>query len=152
MIKENYIFNENIETADFTSFASPEIKNKQSLTSYSDVYSFALFLIHVFTNKVPTEFPINVKKLNIPDDLKKIVEQCLIAQPNQRPTFEQLLQSPSLNPVTVRVLNFIPKINEGSFEIRENFFEKLSQFLRYNFYFLVMLKISFFNRQFSHNI
>lgn len=107
-------------------FASPEIKNKQSLTSYSDVYSFALFLIHVFTNKVPTEFPINAKKLNIPDDLKKIVEQCLIAQPNQRPTFEQLLQSPSLNPVTVRVLNFIPKINEGSFEIRENFFEKLS--------------------------
>lgn len=112
-----------------SNFASPEIKNNQPLTSYSDVYSFALILIYVFTRDTPTKYPINVSKLNIPEDTKKIVEQCLLTKFDQRPTFEQILQYPSLNPVTVRVLNFIPKINESSFEIRQNFFEKLTGML-----------------------
>lgn len=109
-------------------FASPEVTNHESLSSYSDVFSFALFVIYLFTNEVP-KLPISDSKLCISNDLKDIVKQCLLVQPEKRPTFDQILSEQSMNPVAVRFLNFIPKINESSIEVRENFYKKLSDII-----------------------
>ena len=47
MVKENYTFDENAETADFTSFASPEI-NSNEMTNKCDIYSIGKIIFYMF--------------------------------------------------------------------------------------------------------
>eukprot|EP01118_Nematostelium_gracile_P013217 TRINITY_DN4967_c0_g1_i1.p1 TRINITY_DN4967_c0_g1~~TRINITY_DN4967_c0_g1_i1.p1 ORF type:complete len:590 (-),score=106.56 TRINITY_DN4967_c0_g1_i1:129-1757(-) len=92
-------------------YSAPEVfsPNLQYPVDKTDVYSFAVLLLQIFTQKVPfTEHPFdqfskwdiqrfvrNGKRLDIPDDLepslKNLIRRCWAQTPKERPDFSEIV-------------------------------------------------------------
>ncbi|KAK8845724.1 hypothetical protein M9Y10_020642 [Tritrichomonas musculus] len=85
-------------------YISPEIWKNMEYTKASDVYSFGIIIYEIITNEEPfKEFDVfeirsKVKKgfrppfnCPIPESYKNLIERCWSQDPEERPTFDQIL-------------------------------------------------------------
>ena len=83
-------------------YMSPEMLNKEDYDYKTDVYSFGVFLYVLFTGKIPKQSmkdKIKGKKIDMPEISSSIsefciylIQKCMEKDPDDRPTFEEILE------------------------------------------------------------
>lgn len=77
-------------------FNAPEILEEYDYSYPVDVYSFAIVLYSIFSSKTPKKRIKGqkvqlIQPLNISDDIWKLIKSCSSEDPNQRPSFEEIV-------------------------------------------------------------
>lgn len=103
-------------------YVAPEVWERQEYSEASDVYSFAMIMFELITAQVPfdegsvfsiQEFVKSGRRPEIasdtPEVYKFLIEQCWDQDPNNRPTFEQILQQLKNDP------GFLENVDEDDF-------------------------------------
>lgn len=87
-----------IDYVDSKVFLSPEIIGKKEYDSKTDVYSFGVLVYYIFCEK-PPKIEKDEKKIVFNDPSKSIsdfcchlISKCLSSDPNERPTFKEILE------------------------------------------------------------
>lgn len=73
-------------------YAAPEILNRQGGTLKSDIFSLGMVLWAIWMQKEPTLWDKAEPPDACPEDLKRLMGQCLKTEPRERPTALEALQ------------------------------------------------------------
>lgn len=134
-----------------TNYCPPEILTNGTLSKAIDVYSFAVLVFKIFTNTERN----NLRKYlsDLPETVQPIVARCLVANPEDRPTFEQISNAPSLNTLLNKVLNFFEFIDEQDLDSKKRFYTNLQTVLLQFSSRLIVNKLipKFINQVISNN-
>ncbi|KAK8858250.1 hypothetical protein M9Y10_013351 [Tritrichomonas musculus] len=95
-------------------YMAPEILRREQSTKAMDVYSFAMIVYELITLKKPFEdiHNTNIIKIlqrvqqgnmpeiddSVPESFKKLIQQCWAQEPDERPTFNQIVHSLRTDP------------------------------------------------------
>lgn len=94
-------------------YLSPEVYPMKEYSKASDVYAFSLVMDEIITNKKPLKNLLNSSMIfkevvqnkkrpefdeNIPECFKNLIEKCWSDDPNDRPTFEEIIHTLRTDP------------------------------------------------------